>query len=218
MNFETLDVLYRSRQTLLEILKSKGYNTSPYDKFGPFEIEMMASGDKEKSLGMQLTRELPEDSTGPTKCIVEYSTQRVKNRLPGFLTSILRDDEGNINIDVKKTEVIVIILEVIGDTFNAAALNWWSSFGVRISFFDAHTLVTNPMEHVLVPKHEIVPEDKHEALLKEFRMKSKSNLPIIRFHEDIIARTLGLIPGSIVKITRPSPSSGEYVLYRVCVP
>jgi DNA-directed RNA polymerase I, II, and III subunit RPABC1 len=74
------------------------------------------------------------------------------------------------------------------------------------------------MEHVLVPKHEVVPEDKHDELLKTYRMKSKTNLPIIRFHEDIIARILGLIPGSIVKITRPSPSAGEYVLYRVCVP
>ena len=49
-------------------------------------------------------------------------------------------------------------------------------------------------------------------------MKTKLNLPVIRFHEDIIGRILGLIPGSIVKITRPSPSAGEYVLYRVCVP
>jgi DNA-directed RNA polymerase subunit H (RpoH/RPB5) len=218
MDFETLDVLYRSRQTLLQILKDKGYNTTPYEKFGPFEIEVMASASKEKSLGMKLTRELPEDSTSPTTCIVEYATQRIKNRLPGFLTSIMRDDDGNIVFDVKKTEVIVITLEAIGDTFNAAALNWWSSYSVRIAFFDAHTLVSNPMEHVLVPKHEVVPEDKHDELLKTYRMKSKTNLPIIRFHEDIIARILGLIPGSIVKITRPSPSAGEYVLYRVCVP
>ena len=43
------------------------------------------------------------------------------------------------------------------------------------------------------------------------------NLPMIRFHEDIIARILGLVPGDIVKITRPSPQSGEYESYRVCV-
>ena len=55
-------------------------------------------------------------------------------------------------------------------------------------------------------------------LLKTFNMKTKTNLPIIRFHEDIIARLLGLIPGSIVKITRPSPSAGFYTIYRVCAP
>jgi DNA-directed RNA polymerase subunit H (RpoH/RPB5) len=34
----------------------------------------------------------------------------------------------------------------------------------------------------------------------------------------MIARVMGLAPGDIVKITRPSPSAGEYVSYRICVP
>jgi len=32
------------------------------------------------------------------------------------------------------------------------------------------------------------------------------------------ARILGLIPGDVVKITRSSPSSGEYIMYRICSP
>jgi DNA-directed RNA polymerase subunit H (RpoH/RPB5) len=70
---------------------------------------------------------------------------------------------------------------------------------------------------VLVPKHEQVPQSLHEEFLKKFHLKTKMNLPMIRFHEDIIARILGLVPGDIVKITRPSPQSGEYESYRVCV-
>jgi len=219
MDFETLDILYRSRQTLLQILKKKGYNTEPYEKFGPFEIEKMSSQDKEKSLNMELKRELPADSTSPAICRVEYAIPRVKNRLAGFLNKLLVNEEtGDDLIDTKTTEIIVITLEAIGDTFNTAALTQWSKRNLRIAFFDAHTLVTNPLEHVLVPLHEIVPEDEHPELLKKYYMKSKTNLPVIRFHEDIIARILGLIPGSIVKITRPSPLAGEYILYRICVP
>jgi DNA-directed RNA polymerase subunit H (RpoH/RPB5) len=218
MDFETLDILYRSRQTLLQILKAKGYNTVPFEKFGPFEIEMMSSDNKEKTLNMELKRELPEGSKSPTICRVEYAIPRVKNRLPGFLNRLLTDEDGTDVINTDTTEIIVITLEAIGDTFNSHALREWSKRSLRIAFFDAHTLVSNPMEHVLVPRHEIVPEDEHAELLKKYNMKSKTNLPIIRFHEDIIARILGLIPGSIVKITRPSPSAGEYILYRVCVP
>jgi len=219
MDFETLDILYRSRQTLLQILKAKGYNTAPYEKFGPFEIEMMTAGNKEKTMNMELTRELPEGSTSPTICRVEYAIPRVKNRLPGFLNKLLTNEEtGEDTIDAKTTEVMVITLEAIGDTFNSHALREWSKRSLRIAFFDAHTLVSNPMEHILVPLHEIVPDDEHPELLKRYNMKSKTNLPVIRFHEDIIGRILGLIPGSIVKITRPSPSAGEYILYRVCVP
>ena len=219
MDFETLDILYRSRQTLLQLLKKKGYNTVPYEKFGPFEIEMMSSNDKENAMNMKLKREVPADSTIPSTCMVVYAIPRVKNRLGNFLLKLLTDSEtGEDVIDSEKEEIIVITLEAIGDTFNAAALNQWAKRNLRIAFFDAHTLVSNPLEHVLVPLHEFVPEEEHAELLKKYNMKSKLNLPVIRFHEDIIGRILGLIPGSIVKITRPSPSAGEYVLYRVCVP
>ena len=219
MDFETLDILYRSRQTLLQILKVKGYNTVPYEKFGPFEIEKMTSNDKENNLGMELKREVPADSGIPSTCIVVYAIPRVKNRLGNFLSKLLTNsDTGEDLVDSKTTELIIITLEAIGDTFNAAAQKEWVKRNLRIAFFDAHTLVSNPLEHVLVPLHEIVPEEEHPELLKKYNMKTKMNLPIIRFHEDIIGRILGLIPGSIVKITRPSPSAGEYVLYRVCVP
>ena len=52
MDFETVDVLYKSRLTVLKILKDRGYNTKQYEKFGPFELEKMASGDKEKALNI----------------------------------------------------------------------------------------------------------------------------------------------------------------------
>jgi DNA-directed RNA polymerase subunit H (RpoH/RPB5) len=34
----------------------------------------------------------------------------------------------------------------------------------------------------------------------------------------MVARILGLLPGDIVKILRPSPSAGEYISYRICSP
>jgi DNA-directed RNA polymerase subunit H (RpoH/RPB5) len=218
MDFETIDVLYRSRQTLLSILKAKGYNTKPYEKFGPFEIETMVSGDKEVSLRMDLERKLPEGSTAPAFCRVEYALPRVKNRLNGFLTKLTETEDGEQAIDPTTTEVIVITLEAIGDTFHAAALNLFTTKSLRICFYDAHTLLSNPIEHVLVPLHEYVPPDEHAELLKKHYIKSKLNLPMIRFHQDIIGRILGIVPGDIVKITRASPSAGEYVFYRVCVP
>jgi DNA-directed RNA polymerase subunit H len=73
------------------------------------------------------------------------------------------------------------------------------------------------MKHVLVPKHERVPVSEEQALLKENYAK-KSQLPLIRYHEDPIARMIGLMPGDIVKIVRPSLTAGESVGYRVCVP
>jgi len=218
MDFEAIDVLFRSRQTLLQILAAKGYNTKPYEKFGPFEIELMQSGSKEKSLRMELTREVPEDAGIPAKCYVEYAIPKVKSRLPTFIKQFLENEDGEKVFDSNTTEIIVITLEPIGDTFTNAALKVWNESKLRISFFDANTLISNPLEHVLVPKHEVVPADQHADLLKRLNCTTKMNLPIIRFHEDIIGRLIGLTPGDIVKITRQSPQAGEYIVYRICVP
>jgi DNA-directed RNA polymerase I, II, and III subunit RPABC1 len=211
MDFETVDVLFRSRQTLLQILKAKGYNTTPYENFGPFEIQMMAAANREKTLRMDLERDA--EGQAITNCRVEYAIPRVKTRLKKYLEDLKEE-----KIDPTTTELIIITLEPIGDSVNTAAWNLWSTEKLRINFFDAHTLVSNPLEHVAVPKHELVPESLHTELLKKYNLKTKMNLPMIKFHEDIIGRIIGLVPGDIVKITRPSSSAGEYIVYRVCVP
>jgi len=219
MDFETIDILYRSRQTLLEIQRAKGYITKPYDKFGPFEIEKMSAGDKENALGMVLERPIPEGVNAPAKCYIEYALPKVKNRLAGYVAKLVNALTSNTtDFNPARVEIIVLTIESIGDTFHNYAQSTLYKDGIRISFFDARTLVSNPMDHVLVPKHEIVPESEHAELLKKYNMKTKLNLPMIKFHEDIIGRIIGLVPGSIVKITRPSSQAGEYIIYRVCVP
>ena len=122
-------------------------------------------------------------------------------------------------VDPKNTEVIVIVLEEVAEVFHAEALRmWFSDAKLRIRFFKAHNLIFDPREHIHVPKHEKLPKEKHEEFLKSNYIRNKGNLPIIKFHEDMIARVMGLVPGDIVKITRPSPAAGTYEIYRVCMP
>jgi DNA-directed RNA polymerase subunit H (RpoH/RPB5) len=219
MDYETLNVLFRSRKTLLSILAARGYNTKAYEKFGPVEIEAMAAA----SLGaagaaaFRMDLEKEGESTGITRCRVEYSINRVKNRISGFLEPFT-DESNEHAIDPATTELVVILLETVGEAFHVASMNALANKTLHVSFFQAHTIVNNPVDHVLVPKHELLPSAEHAEFLKKNRIKSKANLPLIKFHEDMIARIMGLVPGNIVKITRPSPSAGEYISYRVCVP
>jgi len=199
---------------LLEILEKRGYNVKPYSKFGPFEIEKMLSKGGELALRMDL--EKTNDDVEPTKCRVEYAFH-VKSRLASFIKKLIENDKGEPIIDSETTEIIIITREAIGDSFNSAAISALKN-KLRLRFFDASTLVSNPMNHVLVPKHEILPESMHKEFLTKYYIESKNTLPIIKFHEDIIGRILGLVPGNIVKITRPSPQAGEYITYRICAP
>ena len=54
--------------------------------------------------------------------------------------------------------------------------------------------------------------------MESMYITSKTKFPEIKFHIDPIARCIGAVPGDIVKITRPSASSGEAIIYRVCAP
>lgn len=85
-----------------------------------------------------------------------------------------------------------------------------------IQVYELKELMFNIMEHVLVPKHDvIVDEQEIQNILKSYHLKSRLQLPLI-LKTDPVARFLALKPGNIVRITRPSPSAGEYVFYRCC--
>ena len=216
MDYETLDVLYHSRKTLLEVLGDRGFNVDPFSKFGPFEIGVMAAaGPGAFRMDLERTAEAATD-TGMMKCRVEF-TPKVKLRLAGYMSG-LTDPEESDPVDPETTELIVITLEPVVDAFHTIATTYMLSKKLHVSFFQAHTLIHNPLKHALVPKHEIVPKDTHTEFLKSIRANSRMQIPLIRFHEDMIARLMALSPGDIVKITRPSPSAGVYTSYRVCAP
>jgi DNA-directed RNA polymerase subunit H (RpoH/RPB5) len=215
MDYETLDVLYKSRQTLLKILAGRGYDTKPFEKFGPIEISAMAAAGAE-AFRMDLQRQVTEGQR-MAYCRVVYSFNNIKNRIATFLSDQVREDEEDDTdgIDRSTTELIVMLLEPVREAFHLAAA-FALGRGIHVSFFCVNTIVNNPLEHVLVPKHELLPSSEHTDFLAKHKIRSKENLPLIRFHEDMIARIMGLMPGDIVKITRPSPSAGEYTSYRLC--
>lgn len=215
IDFEFFDHLYRSRRTLLRILADRGYNTKPFENFGPDEIEAMVIAGQD-ALRMDLERPKPEDSN-ITKCRVLYNLTKLKSKLSGFLYSLTDKEKGEDIVDPSNTEVIVMLAapegEPVVDMYHSAAYEQYSSKGLRISFFRIANLVIHPSDHVLVPKHEKLVEENIP-----FPKAERHKLPFIRFHEDMQARILGLVPRDIVKITRPSPSSGVYTMYRICSP
>lgn len=74
----------------------------------------------------------------------------------------------------------------------------------------------NIFEHELVPDHEILSSKEADNLLKEYSM-SKHQLPQIK-KTDIAIIAIGAKLGDVIKITRNSPTAGEFVSYRLVVP
>lgn len=203
--FETIDNIYRSRITLLDILEERGFEVTAFRKFSPIEIAAAAAAFP--SLSFEVSKK--EDAT--KVCQVRYAKVG-RQKLMSFFDDI--SDE-----QVPNTEVIVMMLEPVNDTHHQVALQIYLSRKLRVGFFSVFQLVNNPMRHVLVPKHTLVPPEEHAALLEKYNIPSKAKFPLIRFHVDPIIRLIGAVPGDIVKISRPSPTCGVYDdWYRVVTP
>lgn len=216
-NFVFIENIYRSRMTLLDILEERGYYVTPFRKFSPAEATAAAG-----SLpGLSFTVHKKEDEK--KVCEIRYDTIS-RQKLATYFNDIADEDS-------EDTEVIVMMPGPVGDAHHMTALKEYMKMKeipdedgklgrrhLRVSFFSIYMLVVNPMKHVLVPRHEIVPEEEHKELMERLHVLSKSKFPEIKFHIDPIARCIGAVPGDIVKITRPSTSAGETIIYRVCAP
>lgn len=219
-NFSFVDSIYRSRITLLDILADRGYDVTIYRKFSP--AEAAAAIGVLSGLNFTVIKSAEEERP-EQKCHVRYigSTTRAK-------LETLFDDDIN-NDDTENTEIIVMMHAPLMDAHHSVALKQYMRMKelptgdkirakLRVSFFNMEMIMVNPMKHVLVPEHTIVPEEEHKELMASKYITSKSKFPEIKFHLDPIARCIGAVPGDIIKITRPSASSGVAIIYRVCAP
>ena len=217
-NFVFIDNVYRSRMTLLDILEKRGYDVEKYRKFSPAEAKEAVHSFP--SLSFVVSKK--EDAT--QICDVRYANL-TNPKLETYFKENVADE------DSERTEMIVMMEGPVTDRHHATALKQYLSMKeepnengerirrkLRVSFFCIELLVINPLNHVLVPKHELVPDSEHKKLMDSMYITAKSKFPEIKFHVDPIARCIGAIPGDIVKITRASASAGESIIYRVCAP
>lgn len=208
MNASDIEDIYRSRKTLLDILELRGYDTNPFRNFSPEEIAAALPGPENlPALSFNLKK---KDTADKRVCYVRYgkfSRQKLVNTFESAPNSTVG-------------ETIVLTMDPVLDVHHQLALKLYFTKPepILVSFFWISHIVNNPLNHILVPKHEIVPEEEVQPIMDKFNMIAKSKFPLIRFHVDPIIRLLGGVPGDLVKITRPSPSAGIYEFYRLVSP
>ena len=125
------------------------------------------------------------------------------------IADVKRVLDGRSNVS---TTVVLITLDKPSSTH----LRNLKVFFPKLQVFQLTELLYNVTKHHLVPKHEVVDEAEVNEIMGKFNLKSKQQLPHISV-SDPVARYLALRPGTVIRVTRPSPSAGMYVSYRCCV-
>jgi DNA-directed RNA polymerase subunit H (RpoH/RPB5) len=211
------DILIRSRRTILEILEDRGYDTIKYQNISPDQILTLAEGHP-RALDIIVPKR--EGSTAPCdRAVVVYMIQeRIKGRLGTFVRDIYEKSSNEVVITTisHKDDVIVIINEPAHDAFDKSSLQLWQTHKARMTFFHIKEVVVHLGRHVLVPPHRKLSDEEAKATTERLRITQRSQLPLIK-RSDIQARILGLVPGDMVDVLRPSPTAGVIHYPRLCV-
>jgi DNA-directed RNA polymerase subunit H len=116
----------------------------------------------------------------------------------------------------KEDTLFIIAKDEINETLTNELKHIWDTDGIFIVIESIKRLQFNILNHTLVPEHTLLQTDAVTKVMTKYNITRKTQFPdISRF--DPVARAIGLRPGDVCHIVRPSKTAIEADYYRVCV-
>ena len=206
--------IYKSRKTLLELMKKQNYNIDDYENFSINEVNSMFQN---KQLDLMLEKK-PDENAPKTE-------RRKKIYISYYLTKTLRqqniqemiDDLFNLEeILTKEDTLMIIVKEDMNETMTNLLKHIWEQDGILIIIQNIKRLQFNILEHVLVPDHRVLNNEEVDQIKLKYNIIDDSQFPdISRF--DPVAQIIGIRPGQVCEIIRPSKTAINSFYYRICV-
>ena len=197
--------IYKSRKNLVSLLKRQEYDVSNYNEFSIHEVNTMFHA---KQLDMLFTKQ-----DGSKKAYVIYHLS--KSLRPVNIYEYI-DDLFNLEEVLTKTDDLIIIMkDEPNETTEKTLSNIWEQDGVFVTIYNIKRLQYNVLEHSLVPPHYALTEEEGNAIKTKYNILTNEQIPdISRFSP--VAQAIGLRPGQMCHIVRPSKTAISADFYRVC--
>ena len=241
---KTISRLYTARKTLLELLSTRGYDVEGYVNFGVNEVNAMythkqldmlveikgepkSKGSKSKGDKGEKGNKDKEDEKENKKTYVKFHLEKTLN--VSHINDLIEDlyvlgvggeiggtglsANANDTVLTEKDTLIIITKQEI-KTMNQV-LNQLFLQGRFIVLLSLDRLQFNILNHQYVPSHTILSDNEVDEMMKKYNVREKSQLPDISRY-DPVALAIGMRPGEVCKIDRPSKSAISSLYYRVC--
>ena len=199
MDFQDKKILYKVRQTILEMINDRGYSVPEIEKilFEEFIIKY-----NNKNLDIYI------NDIENNKKIYVYFHNEVKNYSKNDLKNIMQklineyqDSNINLILILREKENSAISKELTKDSYK------------NVEIFLKKNMIFNITKNEYVPKHILLNIEEEKELLDKYNT-TKGKLPKIS-KTDPIAKYYGMKSDQICKIIRKSPEVGEYLYYRL---
>lgn len=224
---KTIARLYNARKNLLDLLTTQGYDVDGYTNFGVNEVNAMYA---HKQLDMLVETKLSSSDKKKLKKKAYVKFHLEKMLSVGNINDLVEDlyvlgvggEVGGLGISTNandtvltEKDMLVIVTKQEVKTMNQY-LNQLFLQGRFIVLLSLDRLQFNILNHLYVPPHTILSNEELDEMMKKYNVADKSQLPDISRY-DPVALAIGMRPGDVCKIDRPSKSAIHSTYYRVCV-
>ena len=197
---------FNSRKTIIDLLEAQKYDVSQYKDFGINEVNTLF---ETKQMDM-LLRKTSEDK----KVYVKYHL--AKSLRPVNLYEYIEDLFTLEEVLTKKDDLVVIMKDEPNDTIRKTLMNIWEQDGIFVIVINIKRLQYNIMNHVLVPPHTVLSKEEADEVKRKYNILDDSQLPdLSRFSP--VSQVIGIRPGDLCRIFRPSKTAIKAEFYRVCL-
>jgi len=205
--------IHKSRKTVLDLMNRQGYNIDEYNEFSINEVNAMYQNNQ---LDMLLEkRDENESSKRKDKIYIRYylSAKLNNSDIQNMIDDLFNLEE----VLHKDTDTLMIIVK---NDMNEPLMNLmkhiWEQDRVFIVIQSIKRLQFNILDNVLVPNHRVLGLTEIDAVKLKYNITDNNQFPdISRF--DPVAQIIGIRPGQICEIQRPSKTAITGLYYRMCI-
>lgn len=208
-----INMIYNARNNLLSQLETRGYTIDDYAGCSVSEVNSMYQNNQ---LDMKMPSENLDENGINQKIYVRFFLGKKLANID-ILTIIedlyVYESDEKLN---KGDSVLIVSKDEPSDALIAYQNHIWQQEKIFITIISIHRLQFNILKHEFVPPHRVMTTAEMKAVMTKFNVMNNDQFPeISRF--DPVAVAIGLRPGQLCEILRPSKTAVWSRYYRICV-
>ncbi len=212
-----ISAVYQSRTVILEQLATQGYEIADYSGFSVNEVNTMKTNNQLDMILEKIERQSKGEKGEKgekTKTYIRYYL--TKSLRPANLQEMI-DDLFNVEEVLSRGDTLFIVVkDEVNDTLVNTIKHIWEHDKIFIIIQTLKRLQYNILNHTLVPPHHILAAPQVLKIKERYNIMSDAQFPdISRF--DPVAQAIGIRPGQVCEILRPSKTAISAPYYRICV-
>jgi DNA-directed RNA polymerase subunit H (RpoH/RPB5) len=199
--------LHKSRKTIIDILETQKYDVTQYKDFSINDINTLIQT-------KQLDMILKKNNGTPKKIYIKYHLGKSlsSTNIYEYIDDLFVLEEILSKAD---DDLFIIMKDEPNDSIRKILTNIWEKDGIFITVVNIKQLQYNILTHSLVPPHRVLSAEETAEFKRIYNVTDDSQVPdISRFSP--VSKLIGIRPGQICHILRPSKTAISAPFYRVC--